>query len=132
MTIQRILFTTSVVLACAVATQAQDARSPVPSAEQQQKALALVREVYKDRYDQAKTSAAKEELVKELLERAAEATDLTNKYALLRVARDLSIQGGAPTAFEAVDAMAKTFRIDGLDMNAKVLAKYGTMAQWNV
>ncbi len=128
MTIHRILFT-SIVLACATPAQAQDTRNPVPSAEAQQKALALVRDVYKDEYDKAKTSAEKEELAGELLESAAATKKPADRYALLRVARDLSVEAVGPTAFEAVDEMGKTFRIDALEMKAKVLAHCARLAK---
>ncbi|NQT14061.1 MAG: WD40 repeat domain-containing protein [Planctomycetes bacterium] len=129
MTIPRISLAATAVLAFAMATQAQDTRSPVPAAEAQQRALTLVREVYESEYEKARTLAQKETLAGEMVKRAGETADLANKYTLLRVARDLSIQGGGPTAFLAVDEMAKVFQIDALAMNTDVLAQCGALAK---
>ncbi len=129
MSIPRIFLAVTVVLAYAMATQAQDQRSPVPSAAAQRKALTLVREVYESQYAEAKTPGRRESLAGEMLKRARETADLPNKYTLLRVARDLSIQGNGTTAFLAVDEMATTFQIDRLAMNTDVLAQLAAMAK---
>jgi len=121
-------FIAMVVLVCAIPALAQT-KAPVPSAETQQKALALIKEVYRKQYEAAKTSAQKEDFAKKLFQRAGETANTTNKYALLRVARDLSIQAAGPTAFDAVDEMSKHYQIDGLAMQSKVLAAYAKKAK---
>ncbi len=116
-----ILLQTSYVLA--------QTKEPVPAGKAVQEALTLVKEVYESEYAEAKTPEQKEKLAQELLREARGTKDTTQRYALLRVARDLSIQAGGTTAFAAVDEMARSYQIDGLDMNAKVLAKYGSTAK---
>jgi hypothetical protein len=108
-----------------------DTRMPIPSAEAQQTAMALVREIYGDEYEKAKTSGQKEALARTLLEQALETTESSNRYALLRAARDMVVQPGgtlSETAFEAVVAMAARYEIDGLDMSTKVLGAYASSA----
>jgi hypothetical protein len=101
---------------------------PVPGANDQEKAMGVVRDVYRDEFQKAESPGQKEDLAKKLLQRASETANATERYALLRVARDTSIEAGGATAFHAVDAMALGFQIDGLEMNTNVLAKYASVA----
>ncbi len=123
----RVLFSIVVVLE-AISVQAQT-QAPVPGAEAQAKAMAMVVEVYKGEYDAAKTSSQKEALAGKLLQLATTTTETNNRYALLRVTRDLSVEAGGPACFQAVDEMAKAYQIDRLDMKAKVLAACSTNAR---
>jgi hypothetical protein len=124
--------TLRLVLSLAVAFQtvavAAQTKAPVPAPDAQEKATTLVREVYKSEYEKAQTSEAKEELARRLIERAAGTSDATQRYALLRVARDISVEVGGRTAFEAVDRMAAAYQVDRLDMSAKILAKLSATA----
>ena len=101
---------------------ADDAKMPVPTAPAQQKALSLIREVYGPEWDAAKTNEQKQALAKKLLTKAGESQDLTNKYVLLRVARDIATSGGdGLTAYWAIDEMARLFQVDAVIMKADVL-----------
>ncbi len=127
MTFRRILLTAAILIyPLAVAAQT---RTPVPSAEAQQKALGLLRELYKKEYDEAQTPAAKEALAEKLLNTARDVKVSADRYAVLRVARDLSLEAGGTTCFRAVDAMAEDYRIDALDMKSKLLAKCSSTAK---
>jgi len=78
--------------------------APVPSDAAQQAAVRLIEEVYGKEHAHAKTSTAKTALANKLLKEAAESEDLTNRYVLLRVARDMATQAGdAETAVRAVE-----------------------------
>ncbi len=118
MTACRILFTVAI-LSHAGLLLAQT-KAPVPSAEAQAKAMAMVKEVYKGEYDAAKAPSQKEALATTLIQVARTATDTNNRYALLRVARDLSAQAGGPCCLQAVDEMARSHQINWLGMKAKV------------
>ena len=121
MVIHRVLLI--VMISANVALLAAQTTAPVPDAQTQAKALALVREVYKAEYDAAKTFSQKEALAKRLLGLSSTTQDAAQRYALLRVARDVSLETGGPTCLEAVDEMAKSFQIDGTSMKAEVLVK---------
>jgi hypothetical protein len=111
---------------------AAQTRAPVPGAEAQAKAMALIKEVYKAEYDAANTPSQKELLAKKMLSLAQQAKALPERYAILRVARDFSMASGGTTCFQAVDEMAKSFQIDRLDMKAKVLAQCAGAARTSI
>ncbi len=104
------------------------AKAPVPSPQAQAKALALIKEIYGKEYEAATTPEKKEALAGTLLALARETKALPDRYAILRVARTLSIAAGSPVCFQAVDEMANGFQIDGLDMKVKVLPHCGAKA----
>jgi len=101
-------------LAClyAASLTAQE-KQPVPSADAQEEALKLVEEVYGEDWIKAKTNEAKSALARKLLQGAKESTDLTNRYVLLRVARDMGMMAGdADAAMRAVNKMAEIYEFD--------------------
>lgn len=99
-----------------------DGTKPVPDEATQRQLLSAVREVYKEDYDKAKTPAEKSTLAKRLLRDADKATIPNEQFVLLRVARDIAAQAAdIATALQAVDTMADTFRLDGLEMKVKLL-----------
>ena len=101
----------------------EDTRAPLPNAEAQQKAMALVSEVYKAEHNKANRPSEKETLATKLLEVAGNTKDVSDRYALLCVARDLSLEAGGPTCLRAVDEMAKTYQIDGAGIKLEVIAR---------
>lgn len=103
----------------------QSTKSAVPDDDAQQAATKLVKEVYGDEYKDAKTPEQKKALGCTLLRKAIETDkDLTGRYVLLRLSRDIATQAtDGTTAFRAIAEMAKTFTIDALDMKATALRK---------
>lgn len=98
--------------------------APVPSDAAQQKAVKLIEEVYGEEHAQAKTSAEKTALASKLLKEAAESKDLTNRYVLLRVARDMATQAGdVETAFRAIEEMGKSFQVDSFQLKGAALSQ---------
>ncbi len=96
----------------------------VPSDAAQQQAVKLIEEVYGEEHAQAKTSAAKTALANKLLKEAAESTDLTNRYVVLRVARDIATQAGdAETAMRAVEEIGKNFQVDVFQLKGRALSQ---------
>ena len=98
---------------------------PVPEAARMEEALSLVREVFAEEYAAAKTSEQKASLAKKILQTATtDEHDPTNRYALLRVARDIAAMAGdAETALKATDQLDQRYRVDAVAMKATVLAK---------
>ena len=99
-------------------------RAPVPSADAQNKVLALIRDVFKKEYKQAKTPDRKVALAAELFKRGVESKDPTERFVLLRVARDMAaLAGEANTACRAIDEMARRYQVDPSAMKREALAK---------
>jgi hypothetical protein len=97
-------------------------KEDVPPLDVQNKTLELVREVFKKEYAEAKSVAQKEVLAGELLQRGTETKDVTERFVLLRVARDLAAMvGDADTACRAIDEMARSYRIDAAAMKQETL-----------
>jgi hypothetical protein len=107
------------------------AKSPIPAEAVQAEATKLVKEVYGDEWAAAKSSTEKQALAKKLLGKADETTDdPVARFVLLRLARDIATQAGdGQTAFQAIDAMAKMFQVDPLEMKIAVLTKGASTAQ---
>jgi len=104
-----------VVLAVAIVTTCGRTadKSPIPMEAAQLKALELVREVYGEQWENAETPAEKRALANKLIQQSASSTDLTNRYAVLKVACDIACEAGdVATAFRAIKQTAKQFDID--------------------
>jgi len=102
---------------------AQD-KSPIPSDEEQAKALALIKEVYGQEWEKAETPRQKHALATKLLQKARESTDDTNRYVLFKVARDVAAQAGdAELAFKAIDAMASRYDVEAYKMKGAALSR---------
>lgn len=102
---------------------AQD-KSPMPPAEAQAKALALVKEVYGQEWDAAKTSKERQSLANKLFQKATETTDATDCYVLLDVARQIAAQAGdAELAFKAIEAMSRRYDVDAYRLKGAALAQ---------
>ncbi len=103
------------------------ARAAVPPAARLRSAEQLIREINKD--DFAKQSAdGGKVLAQKLLQQASDAKDdLAAQYVLLRESGAAAAQSGDfDTALNAIDALAKTFDVDGHAMKADALSKAGT------
>jgi len=88
-------------------------RAPVPSDAAQQEVLKLIQEVYGEDHAQAETAAEKTALAHNLVKEAGQSQDLTTRYVLLRVARDLATQAGdVESAWQVVEEIAKSFQVD--------------------
>ena len=75
------------------AAQQPSGKLPVPDAAAQQKAVELIREVYKEDYDKARTPAEKVALAEKMVRQAGQSnTDAAGRYVLLRTARDVAVQ----------------------------------------
>ena len=104
-------------------------KAVVPDEKVQAKAVALIRDVYRNEYKQAKTPEKKVEFAKKLIEKAESSKDSpADQFVLLRIARDLAAQGGdCDTTFEAVDQMAEGFAVDLLEMKVEALTTVATV-----
>ncbi len=109
------------VLLPVLGAEAQE-KLPVPPDPAQQESLALVKEIHGEEWDRANTDEHRQVLAKKLLSKALESPDPTNRFVLLRVARDVASQGGdGLTAFRSIDEMARMFQIDPVTMKASVI-----------
>lgn len=99
------------------------AKEKVPEAAALKKSQELVEELFAEELAEAKTSAAKTGLAKELIRQAVDTQDdPAGRYALLQAAGKLAIEAvDAETALAAVDRMGESFELDALTMKFKVL-----------
>ncbi|KKM13298.1 hypothetical protein LCGC14_1717630, partial [marine sediment metagenome] len=102
-----------------------DTRLPVPDEESQQKALTLIKELFQPDFVQAKTLDEKSEVAKKILKLAEGTQDEpTERYVLLRVARDVATQSGdADTTTSAIDRLVTEYQVDAVAMQEKSLTK---------
>jgi hypothetical protein len=95
---------------------------PVPTDAALEGPLAVVKEVYGEQHSSAKTNEQLQALAKKLFSDAAKAGKPIERYAMLRVARDIAAQGcDGQTAFQIIDELERTFQIDAVRMKAGVL-----------
>ena len=80
--------------------------------------------MYKKQYEEAKTANQKAALAADLFKRGVESKDPTERFVLLRVARDMAaLAADVDIACRAVDEMARGHQIDVLAMKREALAK---------
>ena len=121
-----------VVLSAAISTLGQE-KIPVPSDEAQAKALELIKEVYGQEWKDAETSTQKQALATKLLQKSRESADDTNRYVLLKVARDVAAQAGdAELAFRAIDTMASRYDVDAYKLKGAALSQAANSATHSV
>lgn len=101
---------------------AADKRFPVPTDAEQIQAMRLLKDLYGKAYEQARTSAARDELARTLFQTVEKAATPAETFAVLRLSRDVAAAAGsAELAFQAIDTMAQHFQIDARDMKLKAL-----------
>jgi WD40 repeat protein len=98
---------------------------PIPETKAITKAEELVRDIFKDEIDKAKSPEALAKLAAYLQQQGDESNeDAAARYVLYRYTRDLAIKGGdAKLALGAVDKIATFFDVPALEFKAETLAK---------
>jgi hypothetical protein len=97
---------------------------PVPDKASQDKALALVLDIFKEDLGAAKEPEAQAKLAANLLQQGKESRDdAANRYVLFREARLLAARAGdANLALLAVEETVRDFDVNSLDLKAATLA----------
>ena len=103
----------------------EEKRLPVPSPATFKETLDLVRDIYKSELQKAKTPTQKQALAKKMIADGVDTEDDSNgRYVLFHMARDLAAESGdVETAFEAIDQMAESYKIDALENQAQAIIK---------
>lgn len=98
-------------------------KSPLPSDAAQQQALDTVKEIYGEEYKRATTPDQRAALALKLLEKASECrNDPASHFVLLRLARDVAIQGGdANTVFRVIEEIVAAYEVDAYRMRVDSL-----------
>ena len=106
-------------------------RLPVPEASARRDALKQVRDLYGERFQEARTPDAKLALVRDMIELAQQtADDPAGRYVLLRVARDIAVQvGDVPATLLAIDRIGSHYEVDVLQGKAAMLRKLAAARQ---
>lgn len=110
----------------------QSGRTPVPDAEAQKQALALLDEVYGADRKAADTTDDKTQLAKRLLEQATQTRGkAADQFVLMQVAGELAAAAGdAQTAIEAAEMMAGRFDVNRFDAMARALSDVAAAAKF--
>jgi hypothetical protein len=118
------------VLGPALSIAAAGDRQPMPPAAQLTRAEATIKKLFKDEYER-RTPADRQALARKLLgEGQATPNDAAARYVCYREASSLATLGGdLPTAFMAMNAMAKDFAVDPRDLQKMKVATYITVAK---
>lgn len=92
--------------------QDSNGRVPVPVGKELDEAMELVQDVYREEYEEAKTSEQKRALAARLLEDAEDCESEANRFAMLRVARNIAAQANdAELAMQVADKIASRFQL---------------------
>jgi formylglycine-generating enzyme required for sulfatase activity len=112
--------TVAIIFALSSASLAE--KLPVPSDVDLKASLALIKDVYGQEHTDAKTNEQLQALARKMLSHASETDKPTERYALLRVARDIAAQGcDGELAFQIIGELDEGFRVDAVKMKAGVL-----------
>lgn len=101
---------------------------PPPDAESLGKATALIRELYKEKYEETTTKEQKQALAADLFKKAQTLqSDAATRYVLLREAGRYSVKAGdMKLALQVIEEMDRTFQIDAAKLKAAVVAAIQT------
>ncbi len=104
----------------------RDRQLPVPDLEHLAAARALAAEIYREKYNQARTAPQRQALARKLLGEAAKSVDdPPSQYVLLEIAIKIATEAGdRPTALAAVDQIVTRFDVDPFDVKYEVLTKF--------
>ena len=107
------------------ANDSSPTKLPVPDEAAQKESMSIVKDVYKTDYDKAKTPNQKLELAKKLLNEGKHTEDdISGKFVLLKVAKELATQAGdVSVALEAVDSITAAFDVDPLEFKTEAFVK---------
>lgn len=96
----------------------------VPSEAEQAEALGLVKELFGKECEAAKTVSERQALAAKLLKKAQTSTDPDNRYALLKVARDIAVKAGdAELAVAAIEETAGEFDVDAYRLKGAAISQ---------
>ena len=100
-------------------------KQPVPNKKALAKADELVRDIFKEEIDKAKSSEALTKLAIYLQQQGDESNeDPAARFVLYKYTRDLAIQAAEPKlALGAIDKIATYFEVPALDLKAEALGK---------
>ena len=116
---------------CAVNAHGQPAvPQTVPMASDVEAARGMVREVFADKYKQAKTSQAKTALAGELTRRSCDPVESpVTRYVLLTEALELNVTNGdVISAYRVIDELAQSFSINPMTEKMGLLQKEARVA----
>jgi hypothetical protein len=104
---------------------------PVPGEAHQAEALALVRDVYREQFDQARTAPGRVVLARMLLKQAAVTTEAAaGRFVLMDLAREIATEAGdLELSLRAIDDLATIFAIDRLAMTDRTLDQIARRTQ---
>jgi hypothetical protein len=104
--------------------QAQDSRTPVPSADAQAAAEKTIRDVFKAEYAKG---ADRRALARRLAQEAGTTKDdPVSRYVLLRDAQDAAVQAGdIALAFQAIEDLATSYQVAASGLKTNALASIG-------
>jgi hypothetical protein len=93
-------------------------KQDLPDPTAQDKALALVREVFQEDFAAAQSDEEKQALARKMIQQAAGLrANTADAYVMLRVARDIAVQSGSiQIAATAINKLSDTFEFDELNM----------------
>lgn len=98
-------------------------KSPIPPEAARRQALELIKDLFGNEWENAKTFEQKRALATKLLESTDESTDDANRYVLLEVAQDVAAEAGdAELAFRVIDTTADRYDVDAFRLRGAVLS----------
>lgn len=98
-------------------------KSKVPTDSEAEESENLAREVYGERYRNARTRQAKSELSREILDGAQSEKDKIRRYVMLRLAKNIAVNAAdIELALEATDAITNEYQVEGFQQQLETLA----------
>ena len=102
-----------------------DSLAPVPDIKDVDRVALKVKEEFDEAIVAASTPTKLGELIQRFFDAAESSDDPVRRYVLYVDARDMAAKAGrAKLMIDAVDRLAKDFRVDALDMKASSFANY--------
>lgn len=102
--------------------QAPKEKQPLPAVADRETALELVRKLYQEDFQNARTAIEKVAVAQTMLDRAADSKEPAERFVLLDVARKTAAgTGGVQVALEAVAQLEDQFQLNALQLKTQTL-----------
>lgn len=101
----------------------------VPTEDEQAEVLKLIREIYGQQWENAKSASEKQALAKDLLKAGFESKSRVERFAMLNTANYMAVlSGDAETAMRAIEELAQGFKVDEFKLSVAAADKLAMTA----
>ncbi len=98
--------------------QSPSVKLPIPDSAARKKSAAVIKDLYGEKFKQAKTAEAKIATAKSLFKLGVDSSsNPTSRYVMFRISKDIAAGAGdADIAFVIIEQMDKFYQVNGMEL----------------